>query len=122
MLKTNLLNLVTKQVIAEDVKPAYTFWKRFKGLMLTRSMPENMALHLWPCPSIHTFFMRYNIDVLYLNDRNKIVGLEENLEPGKTGKRFPEAVSVIELPAGKIKHTSTAAGQAVAFVEKNEQY
>ncbi|PWW27048.1 hypothetical protein DFO73_109214 [Cytobacillus oceanisediminis] len=122
MLITNLLNLSTKQVIAEEVIAAYTFWKRFKGLMLTKSMPENFALHLSPCPSIHTFFMRYNIDVLYLNDRNEIVGLEENLEPGKAGKRFPEAVSVIELPAGKIKHTSTAAGQAVAFVENNEQY
>jgi uncharacterized membrane protein (UPF0127 family) len=122
VLITNLLNLSTKQVIAEEVIAAYTFWKRFKGLMLTKSMPENFALHLSPCPSIHTFLMRYNIDVLYLNDRNEIVGLEENLEPGKTGKRFPEAVSVIELPAGKIKDTSTAAGQTVAFVEKNEQY
>jgi uncharacterized membrane protein (UPF0127 family) len=122
VLKTNLLNLDTKQVIAEDVKPAYTFWKRFKGLMLTKSMPENLALHLSPCSGIHTFLMRYNIDVIYLNDRNEIVGLEESLAPGKTGKRFPEAVSVIELPAGKIKDTSTAAGQAVAFVEKNEQY
>jgi uncharacterized membrane protein (UPF0127 family) len=111
-----LLNLDTNQVIAEQVKEAHTFWTRFKGLMLTNSMPDNLALHISPCPSIHTFFMRYGIDVLYVNDKNQIVGLEENLAPGKTGKRFSKVLSVIELPAGKIKTTSTAVGQTVAFV------
>ncbi|MGJ9457690.1 DUF192 domain-containing protein [Oceanobacillus sp. CF4.6] len=110
-----LINSQTEQVIAGKVKGAYTFWPRFKGLMLTKSMPENTGLHISPCPSIHTFFMKYSIDILYLNKENEIVGIEENLEPGKIGKRFSGAYSVIEFPAGTIKDTPTFSGQAVKF-------
>ncbi|MCI2257073.1 DUF192 domain-containing protein [Domibacillus sp. PGB-M46] len=116
-MEIKLLNLQTKQVIAKEVKVAYRFWSRFKGLMLTKNMPDNLALHISPCPSIHTFFMRYPIDVLYLNNRKEIVGTEESLVPGKIGKRFSKTESVIELPAGRIKDTSTTVGQTVAFIE-----
>lgn len=115
-----LLNPQTDQIIAEEVKVAYSFWARFKGLMLTKSMPGHLALHISPCPSIHTFFMRYPIDVLYLNKKKEIVGMEEGLVPGKIGKRFSKAESVIELPAGRIKDTSMTVGQTVAFVETSK--
>jgi uncharacterized membrane protein (UPF0127 family) len=112
-----LINVSANQVIAENVKAAYRFWQRFKGLMLTRSLPDHTALHLAPCSSVHTFFMKYRIDILYLNKQNVIVGIEEKLEPGKLGKRFPKVSSVIELPAGKVESTSVKVGQVVAFVE-----
>lgn len=83
-------------------------------------MPDHQALHISPCPSIHTFFMRYPIDVLYLNNRKEIVGIEEELMPGKIGKRFSKAESVIELPAGKIRDTSTTVGQMIAFIETDK--
>ncbi|MEC5422968.1 DUF192 domain-containing protein [Virgibacillus sp. C22-A2] len=111
-----LINVRTDEVIAEDIKGAYTFWTRFKGLMLTKSMPEKTGLHISPCASIHTFFMKYSIDLIYLNKENKIVGIEEDLKPGKIGKRFSGAYSVVELPAGTFRNTPTFSGQAVEFV------
>ncbi|MGJ9384762.1 DUF192 domain-containing protein [Salipaludibacillus sp. CF4.18] len=101
---------------------AYRFWSRFKGLMLTKSIPEHFAMHICPCPSIHTFFMRFTIDVLYLNDQREIVGLEENLAPGKIGKRFSNARSVVELPAGTISTTSIEVGQTVAFSHGKQEH
>ncbi|WP_337017769.1 DUF192 domain-containing protein [Oceanobacillus massiliensis] len=116
MLKIKLVNIDTGEVIAERVKGAYTFWSRFKGLMLTESMPKNGALHIYPCTAIHTFFMKYRIDIIYLNKEKEIVGIEEDMEPGKIGKKFMNVKSVIELPAGMIQSTSTIIGQKVAIV------
>ncbi len=115
-LEIKLVNIDTSEVIAERVKGAYTFWSRFKGLMLTESMPENAALHLSPCTAIHTFFMKYSIDILYLDKEKKIVGIEKELEPGMIGKKWLNAKSVIELPAGTIDKTSTVMGQRVEIV------
>ncbi|GGF28688.1 hypothetical protein GCM10010954_29710 [Halobacillus andaensis] len=112
----------TNQLIVQDLKTAYTFWARLKGLMMTKSLSENAGLHIAPCPSIHTFFMTYSIDVIYLNERKEVIGIEENLSPGKIGRRFSGAKSVIELPAGRIREVSITAGQVLAFVNgENEQ-
>lgn len=107
----------SNQLIIKDLKTAYTFWSRLKGLMLTDSISDNYGLHIAPCSSIHTFFMKYCIDVIYLNEHKEIIGMEENLSPGKLGKRFSGARSVIELPAGGIKKVSITVGQTLAFVD-----
>ncbi|WP_240473332.1 DUF192 domain-containing protein [Salsuginibacillus kocurii] len=108
-------------MVAWKVEEAYTFRKRLKGLMFTKQLPERSALHISPCPSIHTFFMNYAIDVLYLNDQNEIVGAEEHLRPGKIGQRVSGARSVIELPAGTINSLSLETGQSLAFVSEINQ-
>ncbi|WP_231514898.1 DUF192 domain-containing protein [Oceanobacillus salinisoli] len=110
-----LICVNTDTIIAVNVKEAYSFFSRFKGLMLKKSMPENSGLHIMPCSSIHTFFMKFSIDILYLNQNNEIVGMEEGLDPGKIGKRIDNTKSVIELPAGTIKRTSVAVGQKIAL-------
>ncbi|GGD00129.1 hypothetical protein GCM10007216_33580 [Thalassobacillus devorans] len=113
-----VINLDTNQLIAENVTRADKFWLRFKGLMGRKSIPDDFALHIIPCPSIHTFFMKFPIDVLYLDQSNRVIGIEENLQPGKVGKRFSGGHSVIELPARKIAQTEVAVGQTVTFVEE----
>ncbi|TVT27364.1 DUF192 domain-containing protein [Salinicoccus cyprini] len=110
-----LINSTTDTVLANDLRQAHSFWSRFKGLMFKCSMPSDSALHLYPCRSIHTFFMKFNIDVIYLDEENKVVGIETNLIPGKIGWRYKDARSVIELPAGKLYGVST--GDTLAFAE-----
>ncbi|MCG1009768.1 DUF192 domain-containing protein [Salinicoccus sp. ID82-1] len=110
-----LVNSTTDTVLVNDLRQAYSFWSRFKGLMFKCSMPSDSALHLYPCRSIHTFFMKFSIDVIYLDEENKVVGIETNLIPGKIGWRYKEARSVIELPAGKLYGVST--GDTLAFAE-----
>ncbi|MEH7094850.1 DUF192 domain-containing protein [Neobacillus vireti] len=112
-----LVNLGTGQVIAESIEPAETFFKRFKGLMFRKNLSPNSGLYLRPCNSIHTFFMKFPIDVLYINDHGKIVGIEEQLEPGKIGKRFPGAAAVIELPINSIKAFEITEGQLIKLSE-----
>lgn len=59
--------------------------------------------------------MNYAIDVLYLNELNVVVAIDESFEPGKVGKLFSDANSVVELPSGTVKLTETKVGDEVTF-------
>lgn len=108
-----LINKETNETISEKLQIADTFFKRLKGLMFTKELPEQNALQIIPCNEIHTFFMKYNIDVLYLDKKNKVISIDENLKPGRIGKLVRNAKSVIELPKGKIKKSFLEIGQEV---------
>jgi len=105
-------------VIAENLVEAKSFFKRLKGLMFTKHLPPQAALFINPCKGIHTYFMNYNIDVLYLDINNKILSIDENMEPRKVGKLRKKAVSVIELSSGRIKATETQVGQVVEIINE----
>ena len=111
-----LINKTSNTIISENVMVANTYFKRLKGLMFTKELPDQSALHIVPCNEIHTFNMKYSIDVLYLDRNNNILHIEEEMQPGKIGKRVKNAVSVVELPSGKVKRVGVKIGQAVVFV------
>jgi uncharacterized protein len=116
-----LINQSNGIVIAEKVIPAYSFFKRLKGLMFTSSFPEGYAIHIQPCRSIHTYFMKYEIDVLYLNDEYEIVAAESYVRPGEFGKHHKGTTSVIEIPAGTIHKTKIEPGQTVQIKNLKER-
>lgn len=55
-------------VLVQDVEVAFDFWKRFKGLLGRRSFPVGAGLLLKPCNSVHSCFMAFPFDVLFLNE------------------------------------------------------
>ncbi|MBF8983816.1 DUF192 domain-containing protein [Lutibacter sp. B2] len=110
-----LLNLDTGELLANNILVAKTFYTRLKGLMFTKNLPSDCALHIQPCRGIHTFFMHYSIDVLHLDSNHKIVAIEENLQPGKIGNTYPCTVEVVELCAGKVQETKTKIGNRLQF-------
>ncbi|MFZ3577022.1 DUF192 domain-containing protein [Virgibacillus sp. DJP39] len=111
-----LVNLSNEEEIAVNVNQAYSFFKRLRGLMFTDKLDLGTGMHIKPCQSVHTFFMNYSIDIIYLNAANIVVAIDEALTPGKVGSRYADAVSVIELPAGTVSHTRTEIGNEVEFV------
>jgi hypothetical protein len=111
-----LINKTSNTIISENVMVANTYFKRLKGLMFTKELPDQSALHIVPCSEIHTFNMRYSIDVLYLDRNNNILAIDEEMQPGKIGKSVKNAVSVVELPRGKVKRGSVKIGQALVFI------
>ena len=113
-----LINLENGQILVQKLRTADTFVKRFLGLMFTKTLPADCGLHLRPCKGIHTFFMRYNIDVLHLDEGHQVIFLEEDVSPGKVGKTYPRTWEIIELPSGKIRETATAVGHKLQFSEK----
>ena len=74
---------------------ADSFIKRLFGYMF-RKKPHHEAIMLKPCNSIHTFFMKFNIDVLFLDDRMQVIKKIENLRPGQIATKVKGAKTVIE--------------------------
>lgn len=111
-----LMNKENEKIIVENVMIADSFFKRLKGLMFSRELLPQSALYIYPCSAIHTFFMNYNIDVLYLDINNIILAIDEDMKPGKVGKHIKNAVAVVELPSGKAKEKCITVGQALKFI------
>ena len=87
--------------LGNDIKLANDFFSRVKGLMFKKGL-EGDGLLIKPCNSIHTFFMKFNIDVIFLDKSLKIVKIIKNLPPWRVTPIYFKACQVIEFEAGKI--------------------
>ncbi len=95
--------LQTGQLIAQHVECADTFLSRLQGLMFRRRLPPQTALLLDPCPQIHTCFMRFAIDVIFLDKENHVIAVLENLKPWRMSKFYARARRTLELPGGSLQ-------------------
>ncbi|WP_321380396.1 DUF192 domain-containing protein [Trichococcus shcherbakoviae] len=94
-----LINARTGEVILEDLQAADTFYARFRGLMGRPSIPKNTGLMIKPCNSVHCFFMKFPIDVIFLDKENRVVHISENMRPGSVSPIVRKATYVIEANA-----------------------
>lgn len=101
--------------LATDLMLADTHWTRLRGLMATdaEKFPQGRGLWIVPCRGVHTFGMRFAIDVVYLNAEQKVVYVQENLRPWRMAPVRLSAVSVVELPPGTIGQTQTGVGDVI---------
>ena len=102
-------------VLVERLRVADTHWTRLKGLLGTDALAPGDGLWIRPCRQVHMFGMRYAIDVVFLDDAYRVVGLVRHLEPWRISPSVRAATSVIELPAGTISKSSLREGQTLAF-------
>ena len=111
-----LFNTLEVNGIKTDYKvfTAGTLAKRLLGWMF-RQEPVNQGLLLSPCSSIHTFFMRFDIDVVFLDSQNKVVAKEENIQPYKIVFPVKGSIKTLELPANSIKKLSIKPGDIVTL-------
>ena len=92
----------SSNLIADRVAVADTFFTRFKGLMLRKALLPGEGLLLKNCSTIHCCFMRFPIDVVYLDDNMQVVGVE-TVKPWRLGHIFRGAKHVLELEVGKAR-------------------
>ncbi|MEQ6375428.1 DUF192 domain-containing protein [Bacillaceae bacterium S4-13-56] len=104
-----------RSIVVKKVRTAYDFIHRLKGLMLDRDLPEDEALHIRPCRSVHTCFMRFPIDVVYVDDNLRIIAIEEHMGPFRFGRSRSDATSVFEFQAGIVQKKELAVGQTLQF-------
>ncbi|MHC1721572.1 MAG: DUF192 domain-containing protein [Aminipila sp.] len=86
-------------VLAENVRIADNFASRFLGLMGKNSLEDGEGLLLMMCPSIHCFFMKISIDVIYISRNMEVLGIE-TLKPWSIGKRFRKTMHILEIKEG----------------------
>jgi uncharacterized membrane protein (UPF0127 family) len=89
--------LATKVVKADDVA------SRNKGLLGRTAMTDDEGMWIVPCPMIHTFFMKFPIDVVFLDRGLQVRRVLENLKPWRLSPWVLSAHSVLELKGGVLK-------------------
>jgi len=109
------INKTRNCIVAQEVTEAKSFAKRLKGLMGTRELPVGSALHILPCNSIHSFFMRFAIDVAFLDKQGKILHMLHAFPPWRLGPVVWGARSVLELRAGTLEFLKTQMGDWIVF-------
>lgn len=100
--------LALKLEVAEDA------YARSKGLLGRDALPPGSGLWIYPCESVHTFAMRFPIDLVYLDRNNVVKKVRSNVRPGRMSACF-SARSVLELPAGTIDATGTIPGDQITI-------
>ena len=113
-----IVNRTRGTIVATNARRARGYLGRMMGLMFQRTLPDGGGLLLEPEHSIHTFFMRFPIDVLYLGDSGSVRRADPEVAPFRIGPLFtPGCRAVLELPAGTIVATGTRVGDRVEIVE-----
>lgn len=112
-----IINNQTKNTTpAQQTKLADTFFLRLKGLLGAKPLNPGEALLLKNEKSIHTLFMTFSIDVIYIDQAFTVIALDPEMPPNKLGRYFPRCMYILETPAGTIKATNTEVGDKLAFV------
>ena len=115
-----LYHRATGQCLAKQLELANTFLTRLRGLMFRRRLPPAAALWIRPCNGVHTFWMFFAIDILFLDRELRIVKLVENLRPFRLTRPHLMARSVIELAAHTISNTGLKVGDQLEIVRTEE--
>ncbi len=88
--------------LGREIKTAQGFWERLIGLMFTEKMYGFDGLLIPKCNSIHTFFMHYPLDVVFMDTEFKIVKIIRNLKPWRMTGIYLKASQVLELSEGTL--------------------
>ena len=100
-----------------EVLIADSFLTRFAGLMFRKQLSSATALFLAPCNSVHMCFMRFAIDVIYLDKDCRIVKVVKNLNPWIGLSICSKAWAVLEMAVGEADRCGLQVGQSLVWQE-----
>ena len=101
--------------LAERGRLATSWWARGRGLLGTKTLPQGEGLLIVPCNSIHSFFMQYAFDAIFLDKQGIAVHLMRAMKPSRLSRIVFKAHSTLELPAGTIEATGTQLGDTIRW-------
>jgi uncharacterized membrane protein (UPF0127 family) len=107
-------NLTRHTVLATRMEVADSGSRRSKGLLGRAQLSPGEGLWILPCEAVHTFFMQFPIDLVYLDRKNRIRKLSSAVPPWRLSACF-SAHSVLELVPGTIRSTQTEVGDLIEF-------
>ena len=109
-----LTNERTKRSLATSVELADTRRSRRKGLLGRDSMRTDQAMVITPCVAVHTGFMRFAIDVVFIDRDGRAVHIVQDLQPWRMAASF-RARAVIEIPAGRVRACDIKVGDLLTL-------
>lgn len=119
MPKLRVTNTIRGTILADRADIADTSAKRRTGLLKHSKLDPGEGLWIAPCEGVHTFGMKFPIDVVFLSRQKKILKIRPNMVRRRIAFCL-RAHSVLELPSGTLAEKATTAGDQLEF-EKYEQ-
>ena len=95
------------------VEVADSIWTRMVGLLTRGRLEHQTGMLLAPCCAIHTWFMRFPIDVLFVDAQGEVLRAVDNLQPFRSAAGGPRARAVVELAAGARRTLGIAVGDVL---------
>lgn len=89
-------------VLSSKIRPAESFSDRLIGLMFRKEILGAEGLMIDPCRSIHTCFMKYSLDIVFISSKNQVVKVIRDIKPWRMTWIYFSANKTLELPAGKL--------------------
>lgn len=103
----------SNSILVEKLEVADTFWSRTRGLLGRSGLSHDEALWIKRCNSIHTYFMKFPIDLIFLNRKMEVTRTIPNVKPGRLIWPVWSASSVIELASGFLETRPLKIGERV---------
>jgi len=108
-----LVRPANNQVLVENLVEAKGLWQRLKGLLGREQLNPNEGLWITSNDSIHTFFMKFSIDAIFMDKDFRVCELYHSLPPWRITKIVWRANSVIEVAAGTAKEKMIQVGETL---------
>lgn len=112
-----LRNERTGSVVAASVLTAFDSKSRRTGLLGRTSLPDGSGMIIAPTNAIHTFFMKFDIDIAFVARDGRVVKTRAALGPWRM-VIAPRAYAVVELPSGTLERTGTRRGDRLVIASR----
>lgn len=100
-----------------SVRKTETFWERTRGLLGTRALRDGEGLLITPCSAVHTCFMKFSLDLVYLDRGGNVVKLVKKLRPWRMSCCFA-AARVLEVRSSFIRTSGIKIGDRIVWEMK----
>jgi uncharacterized membrane protein (UPF0127 family) len=110
-----VINTANNNELADNLVLADTFLGRMRGLLGRDALVRGEGLWIKPCKGVHTFGMRFPIDVVFLDRQLRVIAVTRSLPPNRLTRMYINAASVLELPSDTAEHTATVTGDRISI-------
>jgi uncharacterized membrane protein (UPF0127 family) len=104
--------------VGDAIFSAETSAARRTGLLKHERLTEGEGLWIVPCEAVHTFFMKFALDLIYIDRKRRVKSVVRNVRPWRFSMCLP-AHSVLELPVGTIDRTETQIGDQLELTKSD---
>ena len=113
-------NVNTGAIVADRVSVASTHAERAVGLLSRAGLEPGEGLWIVPCRGVHTWGMRFTIDVVALDEHGIVVDQVSGLKPWRMRLPRRGTAGVLELPSGALSASGTAVGHRIALEPRDQ--
>jgi uncharacterized membrane protein (UPF0127 family) len=110
----SLRNVRTGRILADVLEPAFDSERRRRGLLGRDGMPPGSAIVIAPSNAVHTFFMKFPIDVIFVRRDGRVLKVRRDM-PARRVAAALTAFAVIETPAGGADRAGIQPGDVIAL-------